>query len=603
MIFKNTVFYPQNRRGLSSVVGALFFTVLMIAGFSVLSLALDAQTDIVTTQRIVSDIEIKKQQETFGVFASTDANDILNLSISNQGQNPVEISSLWITNKTLPDQPTKRYTVNYDDAFVPSNFITNIVSTQTLKMIPDTYDIKIISALGTIKTVEMDNNGGGASDLRVELFTDPPDPVIGKNVTVALMVTNTGLVDTISNVQPFNFGVSAPGSVNMIPDPLTNPPHIPAFANLNPGASVMFTWDFKVNGDSGDVLTFSSSAIGNGVGSTNTAKDTSQLRIAGEGGGTPDPDIVNDDLFARPQLFFVIPSSHGQSDSATSLWGVNVVNPVNAPMDVTKLIITAFAPGAQNNNKIFDMGGGANCSPVPSSVYPGTGTWSCPSENALMWKSSVPVTIPANSTQAFLAQVEPGKPSGNVGLESITVQGSVFTSLGSFGKAGYQSTMSETATPIVNVFLAKDLLGSDHRDSNNIDSTRINISPNSLETFHVVFADMDGASTEIASGAKLIINVPKKWTDVDVTGWNGFPVEPSISPFGDGSHQIVGTTNANFGDTTPANSVRTITFEARAPTLPVGSDELYVMYVLAQGDTTNGFSIGPLAEIVLQVDG
>jgi hypothetical protein len=28
-----------------------------------------------------------------------------------------------------------------------------------------------------------------------------------------------------------------------------------------------------------------------------------------------------------------------------------------------------------------------------------------------------------------------------------------------------------------------------------------------------------------------------------------------------------------------------------------------VMYVLAQGDTTNGFSIGPLAEVVLQVDG
>ena len=78
-------FLPQNRRGLSSVVGALFFTVLMIAGFSVLSLALDAQTDIVTTQRIVSDVEIKKQQEKFAVIASTDANDILNLSIHNQG--------------------------------------------------------------------------------------------------------------------------------------------------------------------------------------------------------------------------------------------------------------------------------------------------------------------------------------------------------------------------------------------------------------------------------------------------------------------------------------------------------------------------------------
>ena len=70
-------FQPRSRRGLSSVVGALFFTVLMVAGFSVLSLALDAQTDIVTTQRVVSDIEIKKQQERFGIAVSTDSNNFL----------------------------------------------------------------------------------------------------------------------------------------------------------------------------------------------------------------------------------------------------------------------------------------------------------------------------------------------------------------------------------------------------------------------------------------------------------------------------------------------------------------------------------------------
>jgi hypothetical protein len=29
---------------------------------------------------------------------------------------------------------------------------------------------------------------------------------------------------------------------------------------------------------------------------------------------------------------------------------------------------------------------------------------------------------------------------------------------------------------------------------------------------------------------------------------------------------------------------------------------MYVMYVLAQGQTQNNFSIGPLSEIVLQVD-
>jgi len=159
----------------------------MVAGFSVLSLALDAQTDIVTTQRMVSDIEIKKQQEQFGVLVSTDANDYLEVSINNQGQNPVEISSMWITNKTLPDQPAKRYTINYADAFVPSGFVSNVIPSQTLAMTPDKYDIKIVSSFGSIKTVELDTIGGGSSGLRVEMIADPPDPVIGKNVTIAMI--------------------------------------------------------------------------------------------------------------------------------------------------------------------------------------------------------------------------------------------------------------------------------------------------------------------------------------------------------------------------------------------------------------------------------
>jgi len=210
----------------------------MIAGFSVLSLALDAQTDIVTTQRIVSDIEIKKQQEQFGILASTDGNDILNISINNQGQNPVEISSIWITNKTLPDQPATRYTINYDDAFVPSGFTSDVLSTQSLEMIPDTYDIKVISAFGTIKTIEFALGVVGSSGLRAELITDPPDVIIGQNVTIAMMVTNTGS-EIINNVQPdpLIFAGTGTGSV------MASSSHTPASVNLNSGASVMFSWD------------------------------------------------------------------------------------------------------------------------------------------------------------------------------------------------------------------------------------------------------------------------------------------------------------------------------------------------------------------------
>jgi len=201
----------------------------MIAGFSVLSLALDAQTDIVKTQRIVSDIEIKKQQEKFAVSASTYGNNILNMSINNQGQNPVEISSIWITNKTLPDQPATRYEINYDDAYVPSGFKTNVLFTQPLEIVPDTYDIKVISAFGTIKTIEFALGSVGSSGLRAEIITDPPDVIIGQNVTIAMLVTNTGS-EPVNNVQPDPLSFVATGSGTYIGSPGSP---IPAYADLN----------------------------------------------------------------------------------------------------------------------------------------------------------------------------------------------------------------------------------------------------------------------------------------------------------------------------------------------------------------------------------
>ena len=197
-----------------------------------------------------------------------------------------------------------------------------------------------------------------------------------------------------------------------------------------------------------------------------------------------------------------------------------------------------------------------------------------------------------------MTKVDPGSPSGNNGLESIIVQGSVFTTLGSFGKSGYQTTMSEVTTSIVNVHLTNDT--GDPRTSGNIQTIRNGISPGSPQTFNVVLADMDAVdSTRITIGAKLIINVPKAWTNVNVTGYTDFADTPSITPFGDGSNQIVAFTDSEIGS--DLNSAGTLTFNATAPN--ISGDKLYVMYVLAQGNTTNGFTIGPLAEVVLQVDG
>jgi len=563
----------------------------MVAGFSVTSLALDAQTDIVSTQRIVSEIEIKKQQERFGIAVSTDENDLLGISVTNLGQNPVEISSIWITNKTLSNQPATRYDVNYNDAFIPSGFTTNVLSTQSLEMIPDTYVIKVISAIGTIKTVEFASGSVNYSGLRAELITDPPDVIIGQNVTIAMIVTNTTIepINDVKPDEPLGFTPTGSGAYT------ASSSHIPESVNLNGGASVMFTWDYQVIGDSGDQLTFSSIARGSGGAISNPVSDISILREptdGGSGGGQNDPDVINEDLLARPKLFLTIPSAQGDSDQK-ALWGVNVANPLSSTMKISKLSITAFSPGANNNDKLF----AASC--LAENISPsGTNNWDCPSENIIIWQDyDNPVEIPAKSVQSFLVKVKPGTIAGQNILESIVVQTSVFTNVGSFGKAGYQSTMYDGSEVIANVYLS-DVI--DSRNNADIQSTRIGITPDSLEIFNIVFADLDtDDDTFVQSTAELIINVPKEWKDVQILpATSGFELPLTVNVFGDGSTQIVGITTSNLG--TATNTADTIQFSAIAPN--VANDQMYVMYVLGQGQTDHSFSIGPLSEIVLQVD-
>jgi hypothetical protein len=608
MIFGKLYFLPRKRRGLSSVVGALFFTVLMIAGFSVLSLALDAQTDIVTTQRIVSDIEIKKQQEQFAVFASVDENNLLSMNVKNQGQNPVEISSIWIINKTLSNQPVTRFDVNYDDAFVPSGFTNNVIAGQTLEMVPDTYDVKIISSLGTMKIDEIIvGMGSSIGALRAELITDPPDVVLGKNVTVAMIVTNTGEGE-IKNVNPVMQTPTGSGYL-ISPSPLPTP----ASVNLNRGESVMFSWDYQIDGVSGNDVVFSASAKGDSDDDdiddvfSNVASDSVLLREAGEGGGGGEV-VISDGLFGKPQIFMVMPNAIGDENTNAidrPIWGVNVANPTDQPMFVNKVVVMAFIPRANSQDDVFVK----NCESIssanperPVTIFPTPDNWSCPESNQLMWRDlTTPVEVAPRSVFPFLVGVGSGNMAGTTNdAQNILVQPVVFTTLGQYGKAGYGTTMHTKEVAIPNVFLART---PESVTSSNVMSELTGIIEGSTVTFNATLADMSSDDVYgITNGTSLIINIPKEWSFNGVISHDGFTLSDPVT-YPDGSTQILGTLTESIDDHSEA---KTIQFTATAPSVPKA--KMYVMSILANGiatgDVVSGtgtFAVGPIAETVLQV--
>jgi len=603
MVNSSNKIYLNRRRGISTIVGGVIFLVLLTAGFSTFFVAMDVQSDTINAQRTISNSIIEKTQEQFSIAVATDDSNgyKLGIQVKNEGPNPVQISNFWIINKSLPNQPVYNIPVYYNDAFVTSGSNSSILETQHLTMVPDDYDIKVISTLGTIEKTEL--KVGGNNYLLAEMFTIPPDVRLNENVTVALRVTNVGPT-LITGINPTALLVDGAEItilllhpwINGVPE-LVSPVIIPI--DLEPTESTIFTWQSNLNGAgliSGKIK-FSSSASGTEsttgfVVTSNTASD--KLTVRDPKGGAGEEIVIKDELFAKPDVFMIVPNTFG-TNTDEGLWGITVANPTDAPMEVIKVSVTALYATANSNQEIFTSGDDhTNIQPQPNDY------WSIPNDNQLVWydPGGSSQTIPARSAFTFLVTADPGKVTIGNALDSVVIHASVFTSLGAFGEASWTTSMAKATEAIVNVYLYEEFPPANppgtYVDTTFMQGSRMGISSGSTETFHIVLAELGGVN--VLPGAKLIINVPKDWAvvggSISDDGFNGTPI---LTPFPDGSAQIVGELSSSL-----SSGGKLISFEAVAPS--VLCDKMYVMHVLANGKTTGNKPIGPLAEIVLQVN-
>jgi len=650
MKLKDFQYSPKKRRGLSTVVGALIFVVLLVSASSMFGLALQTQSEMTQTAKIVANADLKKQQEDFSMDAYTDNGNpaVLTIDVEALGQNPVEIFSLVITEETDINgiYPTTVYDIPADTSFIAPGYTLDVVSTPppiTLTLpvgaeLSKVYGIKVISSLGTIKTdsILCDQTScipavaaPGEGSLTSTVFLDGPNGVNGKISTVVMFVSNTS-EETILDVKPVK-GFTAPlcddmwtnddsGETENNVDPETvtlcavTPAEPPApQIDLGPHQSTIFKWDATINGDIGSTFTFCSSVTGDdGTPPLVTSLETCDMLTIIDpndcGGCGPGGEfiILLDDLLIRPSIFLTIPSPFGDAE-AKGIWGINVANPTNTIIEIPRVTLTAFSPGSQDQDIMFDDSGGAYCDPISvgSPAVPAVSqNWACNQENVMVWQDyTTPIILQPYTVQSFLAKVMPGKSGGKNDESTVQViSTTVFSSLGSFGKGNYQSIMfGATDTEpglLVNVYMSNVLNGS---GDNEIEITRMNIDDNSVQNFNIVLAEFSqDTEHKIGIGTELIINVPRGWHTVGVDSWAGFEDTPTVTLQADGSYQIVGTTDELIGTLEPGVDARTIQFHATAPDVDV--DIMHVMYVLADGLTfPEEGDIGPLSEIVLHV--
>jgi len=591
-----------NRRGISTIVGGIIFLVLLTSGFSSFYIALDVQKDTINTQREISKDIVEKTLEQFVISAGTNPVDNkLGIQVKNQGPNPVEITNIWIINNSLPNSANS-YDIDYEDAFIPPGFGAAILENiPPLYLASNDYTIKVVSSLGSIKQTDL--TVGGPNNLLAELFTIPPDVRQGENVTIALRITNVG--DTpLVDVEPHYI----PPVVNLLSEIDSSSFISPSPVTLEPAESTIFTWHYKLKTDAtvGNKVNFTSAANGTDSATgfdilSNNATDW--IIIRDPQGGSGETIVISEDLVSKPGIYVISPGPFGGDSSNTKgLWGVNVANPTELIMNVSKVVFTATDPEGGGGLDLFES---SKCDIENISPWGvgGPGDWLCSLDNQVRWKNTAsPIQIPPKSVYSFLAKIENPGSGGAKFLESVPIQATVVTSSGTFGKSGYDATSDNQPDVTVNVYLGNNDPLPDPRQNSNLNSTRTGIIGNSIETFNIWLADFGSDPDERIKGllpdgktSTLIINVPRDWeVQLPLPPSNDVDWVMKYTPFPGGSSQIIGTLKNDL-----TSGAKKITFDAKAPDKP--DKKMYIMHVLGNGVTDNNWTVSPLTEIVLQV--
>jgi len=577
----------RKRRGLSSIVGALFFIVLLVAAFTALLAAFSYQNDLIDTQSKMTDLEVAKAHEKFFVTADMDTlNNMLFVTVKNQGKNPIEIANLWVVEKG-DDYEANQYDLNsvpplnFNDVVIPIG-TTKDITRDVIELFPPTeYTVKVVSRLGTVVTLDVPDS------------TIPQGPP-GDQGLSCWDADNDGFLDPSEDVYPPPSGDGLGTALDC--------------QGQSGGPPGLACWDLD-----GDTITDPEEDIYAPFGVWDA------LDCKGPP-GAPGEEIVLDPRFLqKPEIFLVFPSSHGivasgaSSDPYQGLWGTIIANPTDVDMYVSKIVITAMSPRANSQDNII---------PAPctfTAVTLPTTAWGCYSQNQITWKNTVGLgTLVAPRTyQMFYMTVKPGQ-LGSSPMEAIPITASVFTSMGQFGKTGYAASMLPVTAPIVNVYATDTLVESQAVQSNHIDIVPKDMAttdPSLTLTFALAELNAEYHAINnrnyINAGSRLIINVPKVFDVVEpITSFAGFVDPVVVDDYPDGSHQIIATLINNLGDSSNKEA-KIIRFDVTLdPTaIPdITKPKLYIFPVLANGDATYGsasspvtYEIGPMQEYVVRV--
>jgi len=567
----------NRRRGLSSVVGAVFMVLVMLGALNVVLMTLRQQDSVTQTliEKSNSDLDRMNEEIAISDIRLTDDNK-LNMTVTNSGGAAAQLASIYVVNET--SAPKEQYRYDLDNVIDGRESVSEIGS--DLDLTVDTgnkYSVKVVTEAGNsaVTTVTPLDE----LPLKMAAFVIPPSTTSGQDMSVLFAVinnqTDTNLVTRVSPT--IDVDLSCVESPTCVYTPVLEADEdvlIPS------GSMYLFKWTYNVKGPSGTIVTFDLSledaAPGNSVTVTGKIIPVSSAQVA--------ESFLFARLIAQPEIEAIFPSPFGiDSGSNKGIFGAVIANPTEGDMKVRKFVISVFSARGNSNDQIICK----TSTDFTDIGKPGTGTWTCPTANQAIWTGSV--TIPARSAKEFWVALKGGSTGANADVQAAIINFNVFTDYGQFTKTGYDFGLrgSSAAHPVANVYMSTVSNSKSTSDMTGIKS----VVQGQSVTIKATIGNF--AAADVDAGTKLIIDIPKDFT-VEMSQPSGFDACSPVE-FSDGSTQIACSLTSALN-----NAAKTVEFTITAPA--VDYTKLYVLYLLADGSSeSNAFTVGPIGEMVLRV--
>lgn len=260
----------RNRRGLSTLVGAVFFIIAASSTVAYVSYSMDVIDDFSQAVIIKESIDEARNSESFVISDATITNDKFDLTVQNNGQLPIKLTKLWIENTTDTTWTPSKFEI--DQNISPSGSVSGIGQTLSLSALDtQAYEISLVTDRGNTETYSFNSVPDQA--ISINLHAAPENVASGFSTTLFMTVTNDLPNDiTLLNVTPETLSTSGSASTTCDSSPTPT-----SFPSLRPGESVIFKWACTLSGTASQSSTFTVELVngyaGNDASTTVTIND------------------------------------------------------------------------------------------------------------------------------------------------------------------------------------------------------------------------------------------------------------------------------------------------------------------------------------------